>query len=325
MTSEDQRPLVVVTRAVPGKVEVPGARVRLGGHEKLTRAGLLEMVRGATVVVTMYFDRVDEEFLDAAGASLKGVCNYAVGYNNIDVGACERRGVVVANTPDAVTEGTANLAWALILACARRLVEADRFTRSKEYGERGPLGIDEFLGRDLAGRTLLIVGAGRIGYATALRSIGWGMRVLYVARSRHIEFESSPLGGRRVELEVGLREADVVSVHTPLTDQTRHLIGARAIGLMKPTAILINTARGPIVDEAALVAALKARRIWGAGLDVFEDEPRLAAGLAGCENAVLTPHIGSAEERFREMMSAMVGENAAAMVAGREAPNRVQG
>jgi glyoxylate reductase len=323
MTTEDQRPLVVVTRAVPGRVEVPGARVRPGGQDKLTRARLLELVRGATVVVTMYFDRVDDEFLDAAGPQLKGICNYAVGYNNIDIAACTRRGIAVANTPDAVTEGTANLAWALILACARRLVEADRFARSKEYGERGPLGIDEFLGRDLAGRTLLIVGAGRIGYATALRSLGWGMRVLYVARSRHIEFESSPLGGRRVELEAGLGEADVVSIHTPLTPQTRHLIGGRAIGLMKRTAILVNTARGPIVDEAALVGALRERRIWGAGLDVFEDEPRLAPGLAECDNAVLTPHIGSAEERFREMMSEMVAENARAIIEGREPPNRV--
>jgi glyoxylate reductase len=322
--SNQEQPLGVVKRAGPGEVEVAGARVRLGGKEKLTRGELLEMVRGATVVVTMYFDKVDDEFLDAAGPGLKGICNYAVGYNNIDVKACEKRGVVVTNTPDAVTEGTANLAWALILACARRLVEADRFARSAEYGERGPLGIHEFLGRDLAGRTLLIVGAGRIGYATALRSIGWGMRVLYVARSRHVEFESSPLGGRRVELEEGLREADVVSVHTPLTAQTRHLIDAKAIGLMKPTAILVNTARGPVVDEAALVAALKARKIWGAGLDVFEDEPRLAAGLAACDNAVLTPHIGSAEERYREMMSEMVSENAAAILAGREAPNRVK-
>ena len=150
------------------------------------------------------------------------------------------------------------------------------------------------------------------------------MRVLYYARSRHVEFEMSPLAARRVTLEEGLAEADVVSIHTPLTPETRHLINAKAIALMKPKAILVNTARGPVVDEAALVAALRARRIWGAGLDVFEDEPRLAPGLAECDNAVLTPHIGSAEEKYRELMTEMVAANATAILEGRQPPNLVR-
>lgn len=321
--SDPKHPVVVVTHPVPGEVVVPGATVRQGTKDKLARAELLDLVRGASFVITMYFDKVDAEFLDAAGPQLKGVCNFAVGYDNIDVKLCKSRGVRVANTPGAVTEGTADLAWALILACARRLIEADRFARTPEYGERGPLGITEFLGVDLTGRTLLIVGAGRIGYATALRSIGWGMRVLYVARSRHLDFELAPLAARRVTLEEGLREADVVSVHTPLTPETRHIIDAKALALMKPTAMLINTSRGPTVDESALVEALKARRIWGAGLDVFEHEPRVHPGLIDLDNVVLAPHIGSAETKYRLLMTEMVGENAAAVLAGKDPINPV--
>lgn len=317
------RPIVVVTHQVPGEVLVPGAEMRQSRIAKQSRADVLDHIKGASFIITMYFDKVDREFLDAAGPQLKGICNFAVGYDNIDVKLCKERGVKVANTPGAVTEGTADLAWTLLLACARRLIEADRFARTEEYARRGPLGITEFLGMDLTGRTLLIVGAGRIGYATALRSIGWGMRVLYVARSRHIDFELAPLAARRVTLEEGLREADVVSIHTPLTPETRHIIDARALALMKPTAILINTSRGPTVDEAALVDALKARKIWGAGLDVFEHEPRVHPGLIGLDNVVLAPHIGSAETKYRLLMTEMVSENARAVLAGREPVNPV--
>lgn len=302
---------------------MPGAEVRHSRAEKQTREEVLRSIAGASFVVSMYFDKVDREFLDAAGPQLRGVCNFAVGFDNIDVKLCKERGIKVANTPGAVTEGTADLAWTLLLACARRLIEADRFARSEEYARRGPLGITEFLGMDLTGRTLLIVGAGRIGYATALRSIGWGMRVLYVARSRHLDFELAPLAARRVSLEEGLREADVVSVHTPLTAETRHIIDARAISLMKPTAILINTSRGPTVDESALVDALRSRRIWGAGLDVFEQEPRVHPGLLDLDNVVLAPHIGSAETKYRLLMTEMVSENARAVLAGREPLNPV--
>lgn len=317
------RPIIAVTRAIPGEVSVPGAEVRLGGERAFSRADLLRFVGGASALVTWVSERVDAELLDAAGPQLRGVCNYAVGVDNIDLPACRSRGILVTNTPNAVTEGTADLAWALILAVARRLVPADRFARGEEHPRLGPLGPTEFTGQDLTGRTLLIVGAGRIGQAVAMRSLGWGMRVLYVARQKHWEFELAPLAARRVTLDEGLREADVVSVHTPLTPETRHLINAQNLPLLKPTAILINTSRGPTVDEQALVEALKARRLWGAGLDVFEREPLVHPELKTLENAVLTPHIGSAALKYREMMTAMALANAAAVVGGREPPNRV--
>lgn len=316
-------PFVLVTRAVPGTPSVVGAEVRVLGDAAPTRAALLDAARGAAVLVTMFSDRVDAELLDAAGPSLRGVCNFAVGFNNVDLDACRGRGVTVTNTPDAVTEGTANMAWALALAVARRIVEGDRFARSGAWAAAGPLAMGDFLGRDLTGRTCLIVGAGRIGLAVAKRAHAFGMRIAYVARSRHWEFELAPLAARAVSLEEGLREADLVSVHTPLTSATRHLIGASELALMKPTAIVVNTSRGPVVDEAALAEALADGTIWGAGLDVFEEEPRVHPGLVPLDNVVMMPHVGSAEARWREEMTAMVCANAAAIIAGREPPNRV--
>lgn len=289
----------------------------------MSRSDLLSFVRGATAVVTWVSERVDGEFLQAAGSTIKAVCNFAVGVDNIDLSACRRHGVIVTNTPGAVTEGTADMAWTLILAVARKLILADRYARSQEYPRRGPLGPTEFVGLDLTGKTLLIVGAGRIGFATAMRGLGWGMKTLYVARSRHLEFELAPLAAERVALDEGLARADVVSIHTPLTPQTRGLIDARALALMKPTAILINTARGPIVDESALVQALSTGRIYGAGLDVFEDEPNVHPGLIDAPNAVLTPHIGSASARFRDMMTEMVVANVRAILQGETPPNLV--
>ncbi|MAY73305.1 MAG: D-glycerate dehydrogenase [Phycisphaerae bacterium] len=316
-------PIVAITRAVPGVAEVPGADVRVLGAGHPKRDDLLQFVRGASVVVSMFSDRVDAELLDAAGDGLRGVCNFAVGHNNIDLTACEERGVTVTNTPDAVTEGTANIAWSLVLAVARRVVEGDRYVRTGAWERGGPLGMGDFLGMDLTGKTLLVVGAGRIGLAVAHRARAHGMRTLYVARSRKWAFELAPVAGEWVSLEEGLKRADVVSLHTPLTDQTRHLIGASELALLKETAILVNTARGPVVDEAALVEALRAKRLFGAGLDVLEDEPRGAAGLFELDSVVLTPHIGSAERRYREAMTAMVCENADAILNGRQPPNLV--
>ncbi len=315
------RPIVAITRRLPGELEMPGVDLRVGGEEAMTRADLLAFVRGASAIVSWVSERIDGEVLDAAGPGLRVVANYAVGYDNIDLDACRARGVIVTNTPHAVTEGTANLAIALMLAVARRVVEGDRFIRAGRW--KGVLGPDDFLGLDVTGRTLLIVGAGRIGYATALRAQALGMRVAYVARSRHWSFELAPLAARRVELDEGLALADVVSIHTPLTSQTRHLIDARRLGLMKPRAILINTARGPIVDETALVRALKERRIWGAGLDVFEEEPRVHPELLELDNVVLTPHMGSGERRFREEMTRMALANVRAVLERGEPPNRV--
>ncbi|MBL8764022.1 MAG: D-glycerate dehydrogenase [Phycisphaerae bacterium] len=324
-----QLPKVVITGAVPVRGRAIGAAPEMPGVEvvmapvspKPTPEELRGLVRGADVIISMFYQRVDVALLDAAGMGLRGIVNYAVGFDNIDLGACRERGLLVANTPDAVTEGTANLAWGLILACARRLVEADGFVRSGAWEKQGPLSITDFLGVHLTGRTLLIVGAGRIGKAVGLRGLAFGMRVEYAARSRHVDFELAPLAARRVELDEGLARADVVSIHTPLTPETRHLIDARRLGLMKREAILINTARGPIVDEAALASALQERRLWGAGLDVFEREPRVDPLLREQSNAVMAPHIGSAERYWREVMTEMVCENARAMLEGKRPPN----
>jgi glyoxylate reductase len=316
-------PRIVLTRSVPGNPCFQGFTSDVIGDALATREQIIDAVKGANALVSMYTDRIDDEVLDAAGEQLKIVCNFAVGFENIDLDACKSRGIVVCNTPDAVTEGTANLAWLLVLSAARRLIEADRYARSEEYPANGQLGMEDFLGMDLCSKEICIVGAGRIGLATAMRARAFGMRVLYVARSRHLEFEMSPLGAERVDLEEGLKRADVVSIHTPLTEQTRYLINAERLGMMKQTAILVNTARGPVVDEGALVDALKNGRIWGAGLDVFENEPTLHPELSTLDNVVLTPHIGSAEIRWREAMTEMVETNIRAFFDGKDPPNRI--
>ncbi len=327
-TTPQALPKILITREVPGHATVPGASVVVAGSSRLERSDLLARLgAGVDVLVSMFYDKIDAEALEAARAGepggLRGVVNYAVGTDNIDLAACKARGVIACNTPNAVTEGTADLAWALILAAARHIVRGDAYARSGAWAKAGPLGMGEFCGQHLTGRTLLIVGAGRIGYATALRSIGWGMRVLYTARSQHWDFELAPLAARRVTLDEGLREADVVSLHCPLTPETRHLISSPQLVMMKPTAILVNTARGPVVDEAALAAALRDRRIYAAGLDVFEREPEVHAELKALDNVVMMPHVGSAALHYREMMTRMVCENAAAIIAGKTPPNRV--
>ncbi len=319
--------IVCVTRPYPGEMPIPDARIALAPSEGVRGPGeLAAFLRAHTpdAIVSMYHDPINAETLDAAGDRVKVVCNFAVGYDNIDLDECERRGIVVCNTPDAVTEGTADIAFLLMLAAARRLKEADDYARSEEYPKRGHLGMSDFLGVHLGGQTLLIVGAGRIGYATALRGIGWGMRTLYVARKRRVEFELSPLAAERVDLDEGLARADFVSIHTPLTKETRHLIDERRLRLMKPTAVLVNTARGPVIEEAALVKALREGWIFGAGLDVFEQEPRPGAALIGLKNVVMTPHIGSASRKHRELMTTMVGENVRAVFEGARPPNRIR-
>lgn len=315
--------IVGFTRNPVGTPEIPDVCVRILGPDKPSKDQLMTFVPGLHALVTMYTDPVDDALLDAAGEQLKVVCNFAVGYDNINISACKNRGIIVCNTPDAVTEGTANLAWLLILATARRLIEADRYARSAQYPSHGQLGMDEFLGMDLCNKELLIVGAGRIGYATALRAKAFGMRIAYVARSRHLDFEMAPLGARRVSLEEGLKAADVVSVHTPLTDQTRHLLNADNLSLLKKEAIVVNTARGPVIDEQALVNALDEDRLWGAGLDVYEKEPEVHPGLIENPRVVLTPHIGSAEIAWRRAMTQMVCCNVSAALRGQQPPNRI--
>lgn len=313
-----------MTRAVPGSPAIPGARLRVAPAEpQMTRAELLEFIRDAAVVVSMFHDKVNDEFLDAAGPNLKGVCNFAVGVDNIDLPACARRSIAVTNTPDAVTEGTANIALGLLLAVARRIVEGDRFCRAGHFERQGNTFPTGWCGLHFTRQTMLIVGAGRIGKAVAFRALALGMRILYTARSRHLDFEQAPLAASRVELDEGLQLADVVSLHTPLTAQTRHLIDARRLALLKPSAIIINTARGPVIDEAALADALSRNALFGAGLDVFEHEPVIHPALRSLDNVVMTPHIGSAELYWRTQMTQLVCENAAAILSGTPPPNLV--
>jgi glyoxylate reductase len=316
-------PSVVVTRAVPGAFIVPGATVRVLGNTRPTRARVLRGISGVTAVATMFTDVVDDEFLDAAGPGLRVVAHYAQGHDTIDLRACARRNVQVSVTPDVVTQSTADMAWALLLAVARRVVEADAYARSDRYPRAGQLSMQDFLGMDLAGKTMLIVGAGRIGHGVAMRSLGWGMRVLYVARSRHPEFENASFRASKVSLLRGLALADIVSVHTPLTQATKHLIDANAIAAMKRDAIIINTARGPVIDEASLARALRAGKLAGAGLDVFEHEPRVHPLLRRSSRVVLSPHIGSAAKESRERQTAMVAANIAAVLRGEPAPNAI--
>jgi len=312
---------VYVTRAIPEegleRLRRECETVEVNPEDRaLTRAELLEKVRGRDGVLTMLSDVIDEEVMRAATGA-RGFANLAVGFNNFDVAKATALGLVLTNTPGVLTDATADLAWALLFAAARRIGECDRFVRAGRFAGWGPM---LFLGADLTGRTLGIVGAGRIGTAMALKSRGFEMKVLYCDPSINETLEREA-GARRVELNDLLAEADFVSVHVPLLDGTQHLFGAEQFRRMKPTAIFINTSRGPIHDEAALVEALRLHQIAGAGLDVYENEPRLHPGLAGMDNAVLVPHIGSATVATRTRMAVMAAENLLAIVKGRRAPN----
>lgn len=283
-----------------------------------TRPELLRHVAGCDGVLCHLTDRIDDEVLAAAGPKCRGFANFAVGFNNIDIAAATRRGILVTNTPGVLTETTADLAWALLMSAARRIVESDKFFRSGRWDGWGPM---QFLGHDIHGATLGIVGAGRIGQAVARRATGFGMRILYTSRQEKPEMAA--IGAAHVDLDTLLRESDFVSLHVALTDQTRHLIGRRELGLMKSGAYLINTARGPVVDETALVNALRTKRIAGAGLDVYENEPAPAPGLIELENVVCVCHLGSATEATRTKMSLMAAENLLAAMRGHRPPNPV--
>ena len=299
-------------RQVCEVVEVnPDERQRT--HEELVAA-----VRGRDGVLSMLTDAIDAAVLEAARGA-RGFANCAVGYNNIDVARATELGLVVTNTPGVLTDTTADLAWALLLAVARRIAEGDAYMREGRFTGWSPMLM---LGADVSGRTLGIVGAGRIGTAVARRSAGFSMRVLYCDEPPNGTIEKE-VGARRVGFEELLREADFVTVHVPLTPQTRHLFDARAFDMMKPTAIFLNTTRGPVHDEAALVEALRTGVIAGAGLDVYEDEPAMAPGLAELPNVVVVPHVGSATVGTRTRMATMAAENLVAMLEGRRAPNCV--
>lgn len=317
------RPYVFVTRALPGSAldrlrQVAEVQV---WPESLPppREVLLEQARRAHGLLTLLTDRVDAELLNAAPA-LRAVSNYAVGFDNIDVARCTERGVAVGNTPGVLTETTADLAFALLLAAARRLIEADAFVRSGQWQTWSP-GL--LLGRDVHGATLGIAGMGAIGRAVARRAAGFGMRILYTSRTRHPEIEAQT-GARRVEKDELVSESDFLSLHLALTPETRHYVGARELAAMKPGAVLINTARGAVVDQRALVAALRAGRPAMAALDVTAPEPPAPDDpLLALPNVVLAPHIGSASEQTRSRMAEMAVENLIAALAGKRPPHCV--
>ncbi len=300
----------------PGPAALVAAGLTVDQHREdavLARAELLIRAKGRDALLCVLTNRIDDELLEAAGPDLRVVANFAVGYDNIDLHAAGARGIVVTNTPDVLTEATADLAWALLLAAARRVIEGDALVRSGEWRGWHP---GQLLGQSVHGQTMGIVGLGKIGSAVARRAGGFGMRVIYHNRTRNFRAEGVS-GARYVELDELLETSDFVSLHAPLTDQTRHLIDAAALSRMKRTAVLVNTGRGLLIDEGALVHALRDRRIAAAGLDVFEREPALAPGLAELDNVVLLPHIGSATTDARAAMVELCCANIIAVLDGR--------
>lgn len=278
------------------------------------------LVRGADAVVTLLTTKVDDAFLDAAGPQLKVVANVAVGYNNIDVAACARRGVVCTNTPGVLTEATADIAMALVLMATRRLAEGERVIRD---GRSWQWGMFYMLGTGIQGRRLGIVGMGEIGQALARRAAAFGMEIAYSNRKPVAPSVERALGAAFMSLDELLETSDVVSLNCPYSPATHHLIGARELSMMKSSAFLVNTARGPIVDEAALADALRAGQIAGAGLDVFENEPAVHPGLLESENAVLVPHLGSATVETRSAMARLAAHNAVNVLSGLEPPTPI--
>lgn len=311
------KPHVFVTRMVPGNVLAPlydVADVDVWEEDRpIPRDVLLKRVRPATAILSMITERIDAE-VAAAAPKLKIVSNYAVGYDNIDVDAMTQAGVQVTNTPDVLAETTADLAFALLLGVARRILEGDRVMRANAYESWSPTFL---AGTDVHSKTLGIIGLGRIGKAVARRARAFNMTVLYCNRTRLPASEEQELGVQYVDWETLLKTSDFISIHTPYSQETHHLINAAALRLMKPSAYLINTARGPIVDEQALVDALQAGRIAGAGLDVFENEPRAHPALTQMDNVLMTPHVGSATHECRIRMGQLAVGNIVNVLTGK--------
>ncbi|HXH13926.1 MAG TPA: D-glycerate dehydrogenase [Alphaproteobacteria bacterium] len=285
----------------------------------LSQAQLIDRVRDKAGLLCLLTDEIDDAVL-AASPQLKVVANVAVGFNNIDVAAATRRKIMVTNTPGVLDHTTADFAWCLLLASARRLVEADRYTRAGQYTG---WGIMLLCGEDVYGKTLGICGLGRIGRGVAKRARGFDMKILYTDAIRAPEEVERELGAQYVDKETLFREADFVTLHVPLLPETHHYVSAKELALMKKTAHLINASRGPVVDEAALVQALRERRIGGAGLDVYEYEPKLTPGLTELDNVTLAPHIASASVETRTKMAVMAATNLVDALQGRRPPNLV--
>jgi len=305
------KPVVYALRALPGGIpDEVSSRVTLRGGEArpAPRERVHEEARDAEVLVVTYLDRVDEALLSGLPA-VRQVSSYGVGLNHIELQAVSRRGITLTNTPDVVTDATADLAMALLLAAARRVCEGDRLIRAGGWREAAP---EFLLGREVTGKTIGIVGFGRIGQAMARRAAGFGMRILYTSPR-----EAGFPGATRVDLDALLATSDFVSLHCPLTEATRDLISRERIAQMKPGAILVNTSRGPVVDEEAVAEALEDGRLFAAGLDVFRSEPQVPERLRRAENAVLTPHLGSGTRETRNAMAHMVWDEVLRRVTGR--------
>ncbi len=323
MPATPSKPRVMISRALPEEV-IARARSRAdvdlhAGDKPLSKTELIARVKGREGLVCLITDTIDSSVLESC-PGLKVVSNVAVGFNNIDVAAATKRGVVVTNTPDVLTETTADFAWTLLMATARRVVEADRYVRDGKFTQWEYMVL---LGGDVHDKTLGIIGFGRIGRAMARRALGFNMRVLYqdaVAADPATERE---LRATRTDTATLLRDSDFVSIHTPLLADTRHLINAQSLRTMKKTAYLVNASRGPVVDEAALVQALTEGWIAGAGLDVFEEEPKVHPGLMGLSNVVLAPHIASASSDTRIKMAALAVDNCLAVLEGQTPPTPV--
>ncbi|MEA2249583.1 MAG: glyoxylate reductase [Solirubrobacteraceae bacterium] len=317
-------PKIVVTRRIPDPALelLRGAGdVWVSPHDRpLETDELHEAIAGADIAVTLLHDKVNDAFLDAAGEQLRAVTNVAVGFDNIDVPAATKRGVLITNTPGVLTEATADLAMTLILAVTRRIGEGERLIRGRE-----PWSWHMFmlLGMGLQEKTLGVVGMGAIGQSLARRAKAFGMDIVYSDARRADEKVEAELGARHVELDELLRISDVVSIHAPLMEETRHLINAERLAQMKDTAYLVNSARGPIIDEAALVDALRSGQIAGAGLDVYENEPQVHEGLLDLDNVVLLPHLGSATIETRTAMGVLAAKNAIAVLKGERPPTPV--
>ncbi|MGZ5080287.1 MAG: 2-hydroxyacid dehydrogenase [Usitatibacter sp.] len=319
-----KKPKVLITRGIfPEVVEALSRRFDVEHNEDdrpWPPEELVKRLAGKHGAMATVMDKFDEPVL-ARSPELKVISNIAVGYNNVDVPACTKRGIRVTNTPGVLDNTTADLTWSLLMAAARRIAEGDAYVRSGDW--KIAFGVQYFLGQDVHHATLGIIGMGRIGQAIARRASGFDMRVLYHNRSRLPEADEKRLNATRVERDELLAQSDFVVVMAPYSPATHHLIGASEIAKMKPTAILVNSARGGIVDDAALVEALKAKRIAGAGLDVFEGEPNVHPGFLGLRNVVMTPHIGSASRATRIIMCNTAAANLAAVLEGRDPPNPV--
>jgi len=307
---------VYVTRMLPEQVIdllKMHCNVELNPYDRIIARGeLLEKVKGKNAILPMVTEKIDAEVFDAAGSECRIVANYGVGYNNVDIGEATKRGIMVTNTPDVLTNATSEMAWALLFAVARKIVEGDKFTRAGKYKGWSP---KLFVGTEITGKTLGIIGAGRIGSAFAKKSIGFEMKILYNAAHRNEAFERET-GAIFADRETLLRESDFISLHVPLQESTVHLISTNEFKMMKNTAILINTARGPVVDENALIEALRTGEIAGAGLDVFEREPEFDPELSKLENVVIVPHIGSATSEARLNMGMIAAESIIAAMNG---------